>query len=44
MREEFDMRRNYMFARVSKIPNVTAIKPQGAFYLLVNISQLGLTS
>jgi aspartate aminotransferase len=44
MREEFDMRRNYMFDRISKIPNVTAIKPQGAFYILVNISQLGLTS
>jgi len=44
MREEFDMRRNYMFDRISKIPNITAIKPQGAFYVLVNISQLGLTS
>lgn len=44
MREEFDMRRNYMFDRLSKISNVTAIKPQGAFYILVNISQLGLTS
>jgi len=44
MREEFDMRRNYMFDRFSKISNVTAIKPQGAFYILVNISQLGLTS
>lgn len=44
MREEFEMRRNYMFDRLSKISNVTAIKPQGAFYILVNISQLGLTS
>ena len=44
MREEFEMRRNYMFDRISKISNVTAIKPQGAFYILVNISQLGLTS
>lgn len=44
MREEFDMRRNYMFDRVTKIPNVTAVKPEGAFYLLVNISQLGLSS
>jgi aspartate aminotransferase len=44
MREEFDMRRNYMFDRISKIPNITAIKPQGAFYILVNISQLGLSS
>src|SRR5947207_15609745 len=38
------MRRNYMFDRLSKISNVTAVKPQGAFYILVNISQLGLTS
>jgi aspartate aminotransferase len=44
MREEFDMRRNYMFDRISKIQNITAVKPQGAFYVLVNISQLGLTS
>jgi aspartate aminotransferase len=44
MREEFDMRRNYMFDRLSKISNVTAVKPEGAFYILVNISQLGLTS
>jgi aspartate aminotransferase len=44
MREEFEMRRNYMFDRISKISNVTAVKPQGTFYILVNISQLGLTS
>ena len=44
MHDEFDMRRNYMYDRVCKIPNITAVKPQGAFYVLVNISQLGLTS
>jgi aspartate aminotransferase len=44
MHDEFDMRRNYMFDRISKIANITAVKPQGAFYVLVNISQLGLTS
>ncbi|PYL54059.1 MAG: aspartate aminotransferase [Verrucomicrobia bacterium] len=44
MREEFDMRRNYMIDRLAKIPNITAVKPQGAFYVLVNVSQLGLTS
>ena len=44
MRDEFDMRRNYMFDRISKIPNITSVKPLGAFYVLVNISQLGLTS
>lgn len=41
---EFDMRRQYMFDRISKIPNITAVKPLGAFYILVNISKLSLTS
>jgi aspartate aminotransferase len=44
MRDEFSMRRNYMFDRITKIPNITAVKPEGAFYILVNISQLGLSS
>jgi len=44
MRDEFSMRRDYMFDRITKIPNISAVKPQGAFYVLVNISQLGLTS
>ena len=44
MRDEFGMRRDYMFDRITKIPNITAVKPEGAFYILVNISQLGLTS
>jgi aspartate aminotransferase len=44
MRAEFDMRRNYMYDRLIKIPNITAVKPQGAFYILVNISKLSLTS
>ncbi|HEX8679667.1 MAG TPA: pyridoxal phosphate-dependent aminotransferase [Chthoniobacterales bacterium] len=44
MRDEFDMRRNYMYDRLTKIPNITAVRPQGAFYVLVNISQLGLSS
>ena len=32
------------YDRIMKIPNITAVKPQGAFYILVNISQLGLSS
>ncbi|MGH8094599.1 MAG: pyridoxal phosphate-dependent aminotransferase [Chthoniobacterales bacterium] len=44
MHDEFDMRRNYMYERLSKIANITAVKPRGAFYVLVNISQLGLSS
>ncbi len=44
MRDEFSMRRNYMYDRITKIPNITAVRPDGAFYVLVNISQLGLSS
>lgn len=44
MREEFEMRRNYMHQRLSSIPNLSVVKPQGAFYMLVNISKLTLTS
>ena len=44
MRDEFAMRRDYMHDRITKIPNITAVKPQGAFYILVNVSQLGLSS
>ena len=44
MREEFEMRRNYMFQRFSAIKNISVVKPQGAFYMLVNISKLSLTS
>jgi aspartate aminotransferase len=44
MRDEFSVRRDYMFDRLSKIPNISAVKPKGAFYTLVNIGRLGLTS
>ncbi len=44
MREEFDMRRNYMINRLAGIPGVSVVKPQGAFYVLVNIGKLGLSS
>ncbi|MDB6171684.1 MAG: aminotransferase class [Chthoniobacteraceae bacterium] len=44
MREEFEMRRDYMCDRISKIPNVSLVVPKGAFYVLVNISKLSLTS
>jgi aspartate/methionine/tyrosine aminotransferase len=36
MRDEVSMRRAYMFDRITKIPNITALKPQGTFYILVN--------
>jgi aspartate aminotransferase len=44
MRSEFDMRRQYMVDRLKKLGRVSVVNPQGAFYVLVNISQLGLNS
>jgi aspartate aminotransferase len=44
MREEFNIRREYMFDRLSAIHNVSAVKPKGAFYMLADVSKLGMTS
>jgi aspartate aminotransferase len=44
MREEFNIRREYMFERLTAIHNVSAVKPKGAFYMLADISKLGMTS
>lgn len=44
MRDEFDMRRQYMYERMTAIPNLSAVKPLGAFYILANISKMSLTS
>ncbi len=39
MRDEFDKRRLYMYERVSKMPYIEACKPQGAFYLFMDMSK-----
>ena len=44
MREEFNVRRDYMYDRLTKISNISVPKPEGAFYMLVNIGKLGLSS
>jgi len=44
MRDEFNLRREYMVERFAKIPNITFVRPQGAFYVLVNVGKFGLTS
>ena len=44
MRDEFSVRRDYMYDRLSKMSNISVVKPSGAFYMLVNIGKLGLTS
>jgi aspartate aminotransferase len=44
MRDEFNLRREYMLDRLSKMPHVSVVRPNGAFYVLVNVNKLGLTS
>ncbi|OAI43030.1 aspartate aminotransferase [Verrucomicrobia bacterium SCGC AG-212-E04] len=44
MRDEFNVRRDYVYGRISTMPNVTVRKPDGAFYVLVNIERTSLTS
>lgn len=44
MREEFNIRREYMFNRLSKIHQFSVTKPLGAFYMLADISKFGMSS
>jgi aspartate aminotransferase len=44
MRDEFEMRRNYMVNRLAAMDRISVVKPEGAFYVLVNIGKLGLSS
>lgn len=39
MRAQFDKRREYMFNRVSKMPYVDIIEPQGAFYVFIDVTE-----
>jgi aspartate aminotransferase len=38
MRQEFEKRARHMHARLTALPKVTCVKPQGAFYAFPNIS------
>lgn len=40
MRKAFEERRNYMVSRVNGIPGVSCLMPEGAFYIMMNISAL----
>ncbi len=40
MRQAFEQRRNYMVSRVNAIPGVSCLMPEGAFYIMMNISQI----
>ncbi|MDR3277781.1 MAG: aminotransferase class I/II-fold pyridoxal phosphate-dependent enzyme, partial [Oscillospiraceae bacterium] len=44
MRRVFQQRRDYIVARVNRIDGVSCIKPDGAFYIMINITRLiGMT-
>ena len=40
MRKAFEKRRDYMVERMNQIPGVSCLKPEGAFYVMMNISKL----
>ncbi|MEG2017660.1 MAG: pyridoxal phosphate-dependent aminotransferase [Clostridium sp.] len=40
MNKEFEKRRNFMVERVNTIDNLSCVKPDGAFYVMVNISKV----
>lgn len=40
MRQAFERRRNYMVEHMNKIEGVSCIKPEGAFYVMMNIENL----
>lgn len=44
MRDEFDVRRQYMLSRLQAIKNIRVVEPLGAFYFLVDIEPTGLKS
>jgi len=39
MKDEFDMRRVHMYERVKAMPYVDVMKPEGAFYLFIDMSE-----
>jgi aspartate aminotransferase len=44
LRDEYDVKRQFMLARLKAIHNVRVIEPKGAFYFFVYTGQLGLKS
>ena len=40
MRQAFEARRNYMVARVNSMELVSCLKPEGAFYIMMNIRKV----
>ena len=40
MRKSFEVRRDYMVRRIKKMKYVSSLNPEGAFYIMMNISKL----
>ena len=40
MRKAFEARRDHLVERLNRVPGVSCIKPEGAFYVMMNIGQL----
>lgn len=40
MRQAFEKRRNLALDMLKQIPNISVYKPEGAFYLFVNIQKI----
>ena len=38
MRQEFEKRRNHLVERMNQVPGVSCLKPQGAFYVMMDMS------
>ncbi len=44
MKAEYKRRRDFMVEELNKIPKLSCLKPEGAFYIFLNIKQTGMTS
>ena len=40
MRQAFEERRNYMVQRMNQIEGISCIKPEGAFYVMMNVEKI----
>lgn len=40
MRQAFEVRRNYIVERINQIDGISCLKPEGAFYVMMNIKKL----
>jgi len=44
MRREYDRRRKMLVKRLNQLPNISCIKPEGAFYAFPNVTNLKMSS